>query len=65
MKHNPPPRVRPAWYLLGGALVLLPAGGLVLLVIPQPWKAGLVFVLIVVCLAGLGRLVWLSRSGQK
>ncbi len=65
MKNGPQPRVRLVWYLLVGVLVLLPVGGLVLLAVPQPWKAVLLVFLVVVCLAGLGRLVWLSRSGRK
>ena len=70
--QSPPPRmpdddgfprpVRFAWWVLAGVLVLLPLMGLMLLVVPQPWKALLVFILVVLCVVLLGRLLWLSRT---
>lgn len=62
---GPPPSLRLAWLLLALLLVLFPLGGLVLLVVPQPWKAVLLFFLVVLCLVLVGQLVWRSRSGRK
>jgi protein-S-isoprenylcysteine O-methyltransferase Ste14 len=56
-----PPPIRAAWWVLAGVLVLLPLMGLILLFVPQPWKALLVGCIVVLCVVLLGRLLWLSR----
>jgi hypothetical protein len=57
---NAPVRIR--WQLLIGVLLLFPVVALILLLVPQPWAALFVFVLLILCLVLLRRLVWLSRQ---
>ena len=60
-----PQPMRSAWWALIGALVLIPLAGLVLLTVPQPWKAVIVFVLVIVFLVLLRRLIQRSRIQRK
>ncbi len=59
-QQDAPVRIR--WQLLAGVLVLFPLAALVLLLIPQPWAALMLFVLLILCLVLLRRLIWLSRQ---
>ncbi len=63
-QQDAPVRIR--WQLLIGVLVVLfPLAALVLLVMPQPWAALLLFGLLIVCLALLRRLVLRSRQEMR
>lgn len=59
-QQDAPVRIR--WQILAGVLVLFPVAALILLLIPQPWAALFVFVLLILCLVLLRRLIWLSRQ---
>ena len=60
-----PPPVRSAWWVLAGVLVLLPLAGLILLVIPAPWKALLLVLLAVLFLALLRQLMQRSHAQRR
>lgn len=60
-----PQPIRSAWWTLIGALVLFPLAGLVLLTVPQPWKAVIVFALVIFFLVLLRRLIQRSRIQRK
>ena len=59
------PPTRDVWLLYSGLIVSVPLAGLVLLTAPQPWKAVIVFVLVIVFLVLLRRLIQRSRTQRK
>ena len=63
--HEPPPPTRDIWLLYLALIVSIPLCGLVLLEVPQPWKALLLVLLVILLLALLRRLIRLSRRRKR
>lgn len=59
------PPTRDVWLLYIGLIVSMPLAGLILLVMPQPWKAVIVCVLVIYFLVLLRRLMQLSHTRRK